>query len=43
MGMPGIRMAGNVGKYIKRNPLAAGGDALAGAAETMNPPEPDSK
>jgi hypothetical protein len=41
MGIPFIRMAGEVGKYIRRNPHGAAGDALGGAAETMNPHEPD--
>lgn len=41
MGIPLIRMAGEVGKYIKRNPLAAGGDTFAAVSELMNPDEPD--
>lgn len=41
MGIPLIRMAGEVRKYIKRNPFAAGGDALTAASELVNTNEPD--
>lgn len=41
MGIPLSRMAGEVRKYIKRNPFAAGGDTFAAVSELMNPDEPD--
>jgi len=41
MGIPFGRMAGEIRKYIKKNPLAAAGDTYAGVSELINPYEPD--
>jgi len=41
MGIPFGRMAGEVTKYIKKHPLAAGGDTFNAVLELKNPNEPD--
>ena len=41
MGIPFGRMAGDIAKYAKRHPLAAGGDTFNAVLELTDPNEPD--